>query len=126
MGNEIDSNKIFIKDVFSWWFRVPDYQRPYVWGTDQVNDLLDDIWQWQLVRSDSEYFLGSIVLQRREKNGFTEHDLLDGQQRLTTCLMVHAVGRDLTSDEKLKASCHKTIFQEEDPYDGIPERLRIV
>jgi hypothetical protein len=30
MNNAIDSDKIFIKDVFNWWFRVPDYQRPYV------------------------------------------------------------------------------------------------
>lgn len=126
MSNEIDSNKILIRDVFSWWFRVPDYQRPYVWGTDQVNDLLDDVSQWQISRPDSEYFLGSIVLQRRDTDGFREYDLLDGQQRVATCLMIHAVGRDLTDNALLKDSCRKTIFQEENPFDNIPERLRIV
>lgn len=126
MSNEIESNKIFIRDVFKWWFRVPDYQRPYVWGTDQVNDLLDDVAEWGLSRPDSEYFLGSIVLQKRSDNGIIEYDLLDGQQRLSTCLLIHAVGRDLTEDDRLRRSCQKTIFQEEDPFDNIPERLRII
>jgi len=126
MSNQIDSDKLFVREVFDWWFRVPDYQRPYVWGVDQVNDLLDDVSQWQILRPDSEYFFGSIVLQRRNDNGYVEYDLLDGQQRLTTCLMAHAVARDLTENALLKVSCRKTIFQQGNPFDNIPERFRIV
>lgn len=126
MSNQIDSDKLFVREVFDWWFRVPDYQRPYVWGVDQVNDLLDDVSQWQILRPDSEYFFGSIVLQRRNDNGYVEYDLLDGQQRLSTCLMAHAVARDLTKNELLKVSCRKTIFQQGNPFDNIPERFRIV
>lgn len=126
MSNQIDSDKLFVREVFDWWFRVPDYQRPYVWGVDQVNDLLDDVSQWQILRPDSEYFFGSIVLQRRNDNGYVEYDLLDGQQRLTTCLMAHAVARDLTGNDLLKVSCRKTIFQQGNPFDNIPERFRIV
>jgi hypothetical protein len=131
MNNHIDTDKIFIKDAFSWWYRVPEYQRPYVWGTDQVNDLLEDVAYALSLKRDAEYFLGSIVLQKhpvQDNAGkdFVEHHLLDGQQRLTTCLMLHAVARDLTKDEKLKKTCRKTIFQEENAYDGIPERLRII
>jgi hypothetical protein len=87
---------------------------------------LDDISEWGLSRPDSEYFLGSIVLQKRSDNGIIEYDLLDGQQRLSTCLLIHAVGRDLTDDDRLKRSCQKTIFQEEDPYENVPERPRII
>ena len=47
-------------------------------------------------------------------------------QRLTTCLMLHAVARDLTKDDQLKETCRRTIFQEENRFDGIPERFRIV
>lgn len=126
MANPIDSDKIFIKDVFNWWFRVPDYQRPFVWGTDQVNNLLDDVSTWGLSRPDSEYFLGSIVLQKRDDNGFIEYDLLDGQQRLTTCLLIHAVGRDLTHDADVKERCQITIYQKGSRTDKIPERLRIL
>ncbi|GJL59762.1 MAG: hypothetical protein NPIRA03_26190 [Nitrospirales bacterium] len=130
MNDHIDSDKIFIKDAFAWWYRVPEYQRPYVWGKDQVNDLLEDVAYALNTKPGSEYFLGSIVLQKREVidqagKTYQEHDLLDGQQRLTTCLILHAVARDLTEDPKLQKTCSQTIFQEENPYDGIPERLRI-
>jgi hypothetical protein len=126
MPNKIDSDKIFINKAFEWWYRVPDYQRPYVWGTDQVNDLLDDVTQWMYSRPDSEYFLGSIVLQERHNNGIVEYDLLDGQQRLSTCLMVYAVGRDLAKDGRLEDLCREVVFQQDDPFRNIPERLRIV
>jgi len=33
---EIFSGKGFIKEVFEKWFCIPEYQRPYVWGEDQV------------------------------------------------------------------------------------------
>jgi len=130
-NNHIDSDKIFIKHAFEWWYRVPEYQRPYVWGTDQVNDLLEDVAYAMTTKPNGEYFLGSIVLQKRatpDASGkeYQENDLLDGHQRLTTCLMLHAVARDLTHDIKLKNTCLETIFQEENPYDGIPERFRIV
>ncbi|MGM0739014.1 MAG: DUF262 domain-containing protein [Bacteroidota bacterium] len=126
MPNKIDSDKIFINKAFEWWYRVPDYQRPYVWGTDQVTDLLDDVTQWMYSRPDSEYFLGSMVLQERHNNGIVEYDLLDGQQRLSTCLMVYAVGRDLAKDVRLEELCREVVFQQDDPFRNIPERLRIV
>ena len=126
MANKIDSDKIFINKVFEWWYRVPDYQRPYVWGSDQVTDLLDDVTEWLLIRPESEYFLGSIVLLERENNGITEYDLLDGQQRLSTCLMIYAVGRDLATDPRLEELCREAVFQQDDPFRDIPERLRII
>ena len=126
MPNKIDSDKIFINKAFEWWYRVPDYQRPYVWGTDQVTDFLDDVTEWMSVRPESEYFLGSIVLQERRENGITEFDLLDGQQRLSTCLMIYAVGRDLAVDKRLEEHCREAVFQQDDPFKNIPERLRII
>lgn len=42
--HEIKSEKILVKDIFSTkWFRIPEYQRPYIWSKDEVNDLLDDL-----------------------------------------------------------------------------------
>jgi hypothetical protein len=126
MPNKIDSDKIFINKAFEWWYRVPDYQRPYVWGSDQVIDLLDDVTEWMLIRPESEYFLGSIVLQERQTDGITEYDLLDGQQRLSTCLMIYAVGRDMATDLRLEELCREAVFQQEDPFKDIPERLRVI
>jgi uncharacterized protein with ParB-like and HNH nuclease domain len=33
-----------IQEVFSkFWFRIPDYQRAYVWGKDEISELIDDV-----------------------------------------------------------------------------------
>ncbi len=126
----IESDKLFVKDVFSKWFRIPEYQRPYVWEKDQVIELLDDVIQARALNPDSQYFLGSMVLRRNsreeETTRFEEYDLLDGQQRLTTLFLITAVLRDLSTNPTLKTTCQNIIFQERIIFIGIPERLRIV
>lgn len=135
MSKQIESEKLLVKEVFQRFYRIPDYQRPYVWGTDQVNELLEDVYassQLSLQENPSQYFIGSMVLHKKEKldNGikFTEYDLLDGQQRITTLLLLTAVVRDLTidtNDARIK-SCKESIYRMAVPDDNIPERLRIV
>lgn len=131
-GKQIDSDKILIKDVFSdeKWYRIPEYQRPYVWGDDQIHALLDDIAYAASNTPDSQYFLGSIVLhtksETKNKISYTENDLLDGQQRLTTLYLMMAVVRDLATDTDLKNTCSECIFQKANKYKNIPERMRIV
>lgn len=132
MAQKIESDKLLVKDVFSKWFRIPEYQRPYVWDTDQVTELLDDVMQARTSNPDSQYFLGSMVLRKKEKEEGTtkyeELDLLDGQQRLTTLFLITAVIRDLTpatNTSRLKI-CHEAIFKMANPDDNEPERLRIV
>jgi len=126
---EIKSGKLFVKEVFKMWFRIPDYQRPYVWGNDQLSDLLEDISYASRHAADNEYFFGSIVFQERQPvpGGRThlENDLLDGQQRLTTLFLLMAVARDITQDINLKHTCEAFIFQQGNPYENIPEIIRI-
>ena len=128
MANEIKSGKLYIKDIFTRWYRIPEYQRPYVWGKDQVNDLLDDISFAQQNDDKAEYFLGSIVFQTKktEKEVYQEDDLLDGQQRMTTLFLITAIIRDITENAKLKSICNEIIFQDENEFDGTPERIRII
>jgi len=132
MAQKIESDKLLVKDVFSKWFRIPEYQRPYVWDKDQVTELLDDVMQARISHPDSQYFLGSMVLKRNwkeeETTKYEEFDLLDGQQRLTTLFLITAVVRDLTdkSNTSRQKTCHETIYQMANPDDNIPERLRIV
>ena len=33
--------KVFSQEYF---FEIPEYQRPYAWTTDEVGDLMDDLW----------------------------------------------------------------------------------
>ena len=131
MPKEIKSEKILLKDIFSKiWFRIPEYQRPYIWGQDEIDDLIDDLRFAHSEKPEQEYFLGSFVYQSKKAGStpgqeFDENDLLDGQQRMTTLLMLFACIRDLSNNPKVKASCQRSIFQEGDDIDEIPERTRI-
>jgi len=131
MTTKIESEKLLISDVFQKWYRIPNYQRPYVWGEEQIEELLNDIMQASDSNPNSEYFLGSMVLQKTEKTDrkgakYIEYDLLDGQQRLTTLFLTMAVLRDLTVSDDIRTTCRDNIFQKANQFKGIPERLRIV
>ncbi len=129
--NEIKSEKILVKDIFStMWFRIPEYQRPYIWGRDEINDLLDDLTYAQTQKADQEYFLGSFVFQAKRAGAatglqFDENDLLDGQQRMTTLLMLFACIRDMCADADVQDACISSIFQKGNSIKKIPERTRI-
>jgi uncharacterized protein with ParB-like and HNH nuclease domain len=111
--------------------RIPEYQRPYIWTRDEVNELLDDLTFASRDKPYQEYFLGSFVFQSKKANpasgqAFDENDLLDGQQRMTTLLMLFACMRDLASDAEAKKDCQNSIFQQGSQYRNVPERKRVV
>lgn len=109
------------------WFEIPIYQRPYVWGKEQILDLLDDLEYAYSRASDREYFLGSLVL-RKIANGndvFPLCEVLDGQQRLTTFLIILAVIRDLV-DGNVKSEIQAQIYREDAIIEGIQARTRIM
>ena len=61
----IQSRDINVATVFQDFYVVPDYQREYVWGTDEVEQLLGDIIAEMGgggTASAPEYFIGSIVV----------------------------------------------------------------
>ena len=63
-------------------YRIPQYQRPYKWINEQVEQLWDDI--FEAYESDIDnYFLGSIITVK-SSDGSGYIDVVDGQQRLTT------------------------------------------
>ena len=128
---QIDSAKIVIGEVFSrFWFRIPDYQRAYVWGKDEISELIDDVNYASEHNPDGQYFLGSMVLRKATRTAdgvsFEEYELLDGQQRLTTLMLMLACIRDRVTDDKLKGACREMLFQEENKWKKIPGRNRIV
>lgn len=78
-------------------YQIPDYQRPYSWGDEQVEQLWDDLRTAYLnnkddKESDANYFLGSLIIAKLA-NGF--EDVVDGQQRLTTLVILFNVIRSL-------------------------------
>ncbi len=92
----IENHKFTIDDAFrECSYVVPDYQREYVWTEKQVNQLLDDINE-QLDSSESEYFIGTILVSPRDgEKG--HYDVIDGQQRLTTTFLILCALRVLFS-----------------------------
>lgn len=109
--------KIFSTDFF---FNIPDYQRPFAWEDSNFQDLIDDLVSAQ---SEKNYFLGTIVLHK--KNERNSYDVVDGQQRLTSLLILFACLRDLIVDPLFKKNLHGKILQEENRVDGIPEMPRV-
>lgn len=73
-------------------FLIPDYQRPYAWGENECRTLWDDIFAFAIpdegrtpFDNNSEYFLGPIVTF---KNDGDKLEVIDGQQRLTTIMLL--------------------------------------
>ena len=74
-------------------FLIPDYQRPYAWNDVECQTLWDDIFSfafpdnnYTLFDSENdEYFLGPIVTFKNENNKL---EIIDGQQRLTTLMLL--------------------------------------
>lgn len=84
-------------------FVIPSFQRGYRWEEKQVKDLLEDIKQFandDNIKSDS-YFLQPIVVKPCVFNNVDAYEVLDGQQRLTTLLLLlKRLMRRLGEDER--------------------------
>lgn len=65
-------------------FVVEKYQRGYRWGIREVEDLLEDIYQFKR-EEQAFYCLQPIVVKKTKPNTF---ELIDGQQRLTTTFLI--------------------------------------
>ena len=66
-------------------FFIPAYQRGYRWRAEQVKLLIQDIQQYIDDKCPS-YSIQAIVV--KEKDSYTSLEVIDGQQRLTTILII--------------------------------------
>jgi len=64
-------------------FKIPDYQRGYSWEIDQLDDLIKDI--EHIANKEHRHYTGTIVIT---KNVNGKNDVVDGQQRLTTLIIL--------------------------------------
>lgn len=99
MAKTLEAHDKLIREIFegSYQFEIPDYQRPYAWTTEQATELFDDLHSAMLDArvsgATSQYFLGSIVLIKNDRE--PKSSVVDGQQRLSTLTMLFAVLRAL-------------------------------
>jgi uncharacterized protein with ParB-like and HNH nuclease domain len=95
--NEITFKPLNIQDACTnKQYLIPEYQREYVWTEREVKQFLEDIFFEFDENTQSEYFIGCIVVCVGE-DGLIE--VIDGQQRLTTILLVLQAIRSLLSHD---------------------------
>lgn len=66
-------------------FLIPSYQRGYRWTKQQVEDLLNDIWEFGEKKTKDEIYCLQPVIIKKWKE---EWEVIDGQQRLVTIYLV--------------------------------------
>jgi hypothetical protein len=119
-ANEKTLGKIFCADYD---FLIPDYQRPYAWGTEQAAELLDDL-SSALDRDAAEpYFLGSIVLIKQPD--VPRSQVVDGQQRLTTLTILFGVLAHLAVDGETARELRELILEPGKKLLGLEAKPRL-
>ncbi|GAA7292781.1 DUF262 domain-containing protein [Helicobacter pylori] len=107
-----------------YFYQVPDYQRPYVWDKDHLGALIDDLMGSYTNNKEDEYFCGSIVIAENQKD--KRWDVVDGQQRLTSFIILACTILKLYKNslgQKSKAFIKESIH---DRYDEEKERLKFL
>ncbi len=101
MNNVQSIEEIFTRRILC----IPDYQRGYAWQKAQWDDLREDL---ELLEGDREHYTGTLVLHAQgqrhkdeEGTSYDVFDIVDGQQRLTTLVLVlDAIRREMKGEER--------------------------
>ncbi|GAA9270697.1 DUF262 domain-containing protein [Helicobacter pylori] len=112
MANESIEGKAYqLKDIlateFDAYYQIPIYQRPYQWTEENCEKLLDDLLSSYECYKESDYFCGSLVLIAigiDSETNATTYDIVDGQQRLSTFILLAKVLATLYSDRLTEES----------------------
>ncbi|MGL2758277.1 DUF262 domain-containing protein [Helicobacter pylori] len=95
---KIDSYEWCLKNTLKkeLYYQIPIYQRPYQWTKENCEKLLDDLFFNYEDDRESDYFCGSLVLIAISKDSKVKtYDIVDGQQRLSTFILLAKVLADL-------------------------------
>ncbi len=102
MDKFLNPEEFNIDNIFKGKYSIPIYQRPYSWGKEEVIQLLNDIEKtyrlYNAANIDSKnihneemlLFTGTLFIKTEKniKNTYTEYDIVDGQQRITTITLI--------------------------------------
>ncbi|MGN8421355.1 DUF262 domain-containing protein [Helicobacter pylori] len=93
---KIDSKDSYLEDILKdkLYYQIPIYQRPYQWTEENCKKLLDDLLSSYECYKESDYFCGSLVLIAIGTDSATNaktYDIVDGQQRLSTFILLAKV-----------------------------------
>ena len=100
MDNVLTLDQLFHRRVF----RVPDYQRGYAWEARQISEFFEDL---EILGSGRYHYTGTVVLHDAgnrtprmdtDGNNYDVVDIVDGQQRITTIVLIlDAIRRGLSN-----------------------------
>ncbi|EPI5312974.1 DUF262 domain-containing protein [Proteus mirabilis] len=76
---------------------VPMYQRNYAWGEGEINQLIQDVLDYQQSKPNQTYYIGTLVVFERNDGSF---EVIDGQQRFTTLTLLALALKRLSSANK--------------------------
>ncbi len=98
---KIESEDSYLQDILKdkLYYQIPIYQRPYQWTEENCEKLLDDLFFNYEYDRESDYFCGSLVLIAiSEDSKVKTYDVVDGQQRLSTFILLAKVLATLYSE----------------------------
>ncbi len=98
---KIGSEDSYLEDILKdkLYYQIPIYQRPYQWTEENCEKLLDDLFFNYENDRESDYFCGSLVLIAiSEDSKVKTYDVVDGQQRLSTFILLAKVLATLYSE----------------------------
>ena len=76
---------------------IPDFQRNYSWGEDQIDEFHKDV--IFASKNGSDHFMGSVILMKSSSEASEKSfQVIDGQQRLTTIFVYLAIVRDKANE----------------------------
>ena len=95
-----------IRKIFVDSYVIPDFQRPYTWEKEQCEILWEDIVDFHNLNpeNDEKYFLGNIVVHKTTDGKFS---VIDGQQRLTTLLLLTKALHSRAATYSALQSCYQ-------------------
>jgi len=99
----VDSNVLKFIGGLDKVFAIPPFQRNYEWSIEQCDELFYDI--IKSYKTGKNHYIGNIVYYIGENSGasFSEYILIDGQQRITTILLLLCAIRDyVKNDDELR------------------------
>ncbi|EJC49811.1 DUF262 domain-containing protein [Helicobacter pylori] len=99
---KIESEDSYLQDILKdkLYYQIPIYQRPYQWTEENCEKLLDDLFFNYEYDRESDYFCGSLVLILigEDSKKAKTYDIVDGQQRLSTFILLAKVLATLYSE----------------------------
>ena len=97
-------------------FQIPSFQRGYRWDKKQVEDLIDDLKKF-VISNQKTYYLQPLVVREVGKDSY---EVLDGQQRLTTMLiLLHSLYDKMDADNRdfYKVRLYDVVYANRQPID---------